>query len=159
VSDTRHEWNEASAREVIAAHVSVPGGLLPALHSIQGEFGCIPQQAIAFLAHEFNLSRADVYGVVTFYHDFRLDGPGGKHVLKLCRSEACQAVGAEALAELAKERLGVGWRQTTSDKQWTLEPVFCLGLCASGPSAICDGELVAKLSAEKLETLLSRGTP
>jgi formate dehydrogenase subunit gamma len=137
--------------------VHEPGGLLPALHALQSEFGCVPQEAIAFLAREFNLSRADVYGVATFYHDFRIDEPAGKHVLKLCRSEACQAVGADALAELAKEKLGVGWRQTTPDNRWTLEPVFCLGLCASGPSAICDGELVAKLSAEKLEILLSKG--
>src|ERR1700733_11400568 len=86
------EWNETRAREVITPHLSVQGGLLPALHAVQQTFGFIPGPAIALLAHEFNLSRAEVHGVATFYHDFRHGGPAGRHVLKLCRGEACQAV-------------------------------------------------------------------
>jgi len=151
------EWNEGHARALIGAHVASPGGLLPALHAIQAQFGWVPRPAIGLLAKEFNLSRAEVYGVTTFYHDFRVEGPAGRHVLKLCRGEACQAVGADTLASVIKERLRVDWRQTSEDGEWTLEPVFCLGLCACGPSAMLDAEPVARLSAEKLETLLEKG--
>jgi formate dehydrogenase subunit gamma len=153
------EWDEARAREVISAHRAAPGGLLPALRAIQAEFGHIPKPAIGFLGKEFNVSRAEVFGVATFYHDFRLDGPAGQHVLKLCRGEACQAVGADALASLAKQRLCVDWHQTTTDRKWTLEPVFCLGLCACAPSALLDGEPVARLSAERLGGLLAKDPP
>lgn len=127
---------------------------MPALHAVQAEFGHIPKPAIAFLADAFNLSRAEVYGVATFYHDFRLDCPAGRHVLKLCRAEACQAVGGDAIATCAKEYLKLDWRETGPDGEWTLDPVFCLGLCASGPSAMIDGTLVAALTPEKLRTLL-----
>ncbi len=137
-------------------HLAAPGGLLPALQSVQAEFGFIPEQAIGFLAHELNLSRAEVYGVATFYHDFRLEGPAGRHVLKLCRGEACQAVGADEVAAGAKEQLKLEWRATGADGEWTLEPVFCLGLCACGPSGMIDGELVARLTPEKLRVLLGK---
>lgn len=157
MSDQVSEWNETRAQALIEAHVASPGGLLPALQAVQAEFGCIPKPAMGLLAKEFNLSRAEVYGVATFYHDFRLDGPAGRHVLKLCRGEACQAVGADATASLAREKLRIDWRQTTADGEWTLEPVFCLGLCACGPSAMLDGEPLARLSAERLESLLAKG--
>src|SRR5262245_60615511 len=125
-------WNEAQARDLVAPCVAMEGGLLPALHALQGEFGFIHNPAIALLADLFNISRADVFGVVTFYHDFRTDHPPGRHVLKLCRAEACQAVGADALAAQAQEKLRIKWGETSADKNWTLQPVFCLGLCASG---------------------------
>ena len=128
--------------------------MLPSLQAIQKEFGWIPKPAIGWLAQELNLSRAEVYGAASFYHDFRLDGPAGRHVLKLCRAEACQAVGADAVADCARQRLGVDWHGTSSDGSWTLEPVYCLGLCASGPSAMLDGELAAALSPEKLLALI-----
>lgn len=147
-------WNEERAHAVIAPHVRIPGGLLPALHSLQVEFGWIPKPAIALLAHEFNLSRAEVYGTASFYHDFRLEGPAGKHVLKLCRAEACQSVGGEKLAAAIKQHLKLDWNETGADGAWTLEPVFCLGLCASGPSAMIDGEPAARLDAEKLTAIL-----
>jgi formate dehydrogenase subunit gamma len=159
VSDLASEWDDVCARELIGGHTAAPGGLLPALHAIQSEYGFIPKAAIGLLAKEFNVSRAEIYGVATFYHDFRLDGPAGQHVLKLCRGEACQAVGADALANLAKETLRIDWRQTTPDKEWTLDPVFCLGLCACGPSALLDGEPVARLSLENLGAILAKGTP
>jgi formate dehydrogenase subunit gamma len=145
-------WNEDRAREVVAPLASVRGGLLPALQAIQDEFGFIPKPAIVMLAHIFNVTRAEVFGVASFYHDFRLDGPAGRHVLKLCRSEACQAVGADSLADATKAHLKISWHETSGE--WTLEPVFCLGLCASGPSAMIDGEPVAGLNAEKLFALL-----
>jgi formate dehydrogenase subunit gamma len=147
-------WNEAQARELAAPCVAMEGGLLPALHALQGEFGFIPNPAIALLADLFNLSRADVFGVVTFYHDFRTDEPPGRHVLKLCRAEACQAVGGEAVAASAHQKLGIAWGETSPDKNWTLQQVFCLGLCASGPSALLDDEPVGGLTAEKLASLL-----
>jgi formate dehydrogenase subunit gamma len=148
------EWSEARARVIVAPFVAIPGGLLPALHALQAEFGWIPKPAIALLAHEFNLSRAEVFGTASFYHDFRLDGPAGRHVLKLCRAEACQANGCEALAAAAQKHLGCSWHETTADGGWTLEPVFCLGLCASGPSAMIDGEPAARLDETKLIAVL-----
>jgi formate dehydrogenase subunit gamma len=147
-------WNEDDAKRVIALHVSTPGGLLPALRAIQDEFGFIGKPAIALLAHVFNVTRAEVFGVATFYHDFRLEGPSGRHVLRLCRAEACQAVGAESVAEAAKAHLKVSWGETCASGEWTLEPVFCLGLCASGPAVMIDGEPVARVSAEQLIALL-----
>jgi len=159
-SDTTEpsDWDKERCRELIARHVRTEGGLLPALHAVQAEFGFISKPAIALLAHEFNLSRADVFGAASFYHDFRLEKPCGKHVLKLCRAEACQAVGADAVAEATRAHLGASWHETTADGEWTLEPVFCLGLCASGPSAMIDGEPVARLDAEKLRALLDEAT-
>jgi formate dehydrogenase subunit gamma len=148
------EWNETRAHEAIAPHRSVQGGLLPALHAIQEIFGFVPGPAIGVLAHEFNLSRAEVHGVATFYHDFRHGAPAGRHVLKLCRGEACQAVGADALAASARKQLDLDWHATGTNGEWTLEPVFCLGLCACGPSAMIDGELAARLTPETLRALI-----
>ena len=149
-----HSWSKDKAALAIAPHVRQPGGLLPALHALQAEFGWIPKPAMAFLANEFNLSRAEVFGAASFYHDFRLEGPAGRHVLKLCRAEACQSVGAEKLAAQIKQHLGLNWNETSADGEWTLEPVFCLGLCASGPSAMIDGEPAARLDAQKLTAIL-----
>src|SRR5262245_19866670 len=113
----------------IAAHKDELGALLPVLHAIQDQLGFIPADAVPKVADALNLSRADVHGVITFYHDFRHDPPG-RHVLKLCRAEACQSMGAEALVAHARKRLGVDFRQTTRDGAITLEPVYCLGNCA-----------------------------
>lgn len=127
---------------------------MPALHALQAGFGCVPKPAIALLADVFNISRAEVHGVVTFYHDFR-EAPAGRHVLKLCRAEACQSVGAVALAEAAKKELGLDWGETSADGRWTLEPVFCLGLCACGPAALLDGEPKARLDDAGLKGLIA----
>jgi formate dehydrogenase subunit gamma len=105
------------------------------------------------LADALNLSRAEVHGVVTFYHDFRRE-PAGRHVLKICRAEACQAMGGEALVARAEDRLGVACGSTSADGRVTLEPVYCLGLCATGPSAMVDGKVVGRLTARKLDALL-----
>jgi formate dehydrogenase subunit gamma len=146
-------WNAERARAVISARTSEEGGLLPALQDLQAEFGFIPDAAIALVADIFNISRADVVGVVSFYHDFRRV-PAGRHVLKLCRAEACQAVGGDTLAAEVQARLRVNWHETTADGRLTVEPVFCLGLCASGPSALLDGEPVARLTREKIHALV-----
>jgi formate dehydrogenase subunit gamma len=150
------EWNEQRAHEIVAPHARNPGGLLPALHALQAEFGWIPKPAIALLAHAFNFSRAEVFGTASFYHDFRLERPAGRHVLKLCRAEACQAVGAESVAAGVKRHLQLDWNETSNDGEWTLEPVFCLGLCASGPSAMIDGEPAARLDEARLIGILDK---
>ncbi|CDM59529.1 MULTISPECIES: formate dehydrogenase subunit gamma [Rhizobium] len=130
------------------------GPLLPILHEIQDEFGYVPQEALPVIAGELNLSRAEVHGVVTFYHDYR-DHPAGRHVLKVCRAEACQSMGGDALAERVKALLGVDWHGTTPDGAITLEPVFCLGLCSCSPSAMMDDEVHGRLDAADLEALIS----
>jgi formate dehydrogenase subunit gamma len=142
------------AEEIVSRHAGMPGGLLPALHEIQKVFGHVPRAALALLAKGFNITEAETYGVASFYHDFRLDRPAGRHVLKLCRAEACQAVGADALAAHVKEKLKLDWGGTTADGAWTLEPVFCLGLCACGPSAMIDGEVHARLDNDAVDRLV-----
>ncbi len=127
---------------------------MPALHALQQHFGCIPKPAVTLLADVFNISRAEVYGVVTFYRDFHQE-PRGHHVLKLCRAEACQAVGAAALANVAKKELDLDWNETSADGRWTLEPVFCLGLCACGPAALLDGEPKGHLDDGTLKALIA----
>ena len=117
-------------------------------------FGHVPREAIAILAKAFNLTEAETYGVASFYHDFRLDGPSGRHVLKLCRAEACQSAGGDPLAARAEARLGVRFGSTASDGSVTLEPVYCLGLCAVAPSAMLDGRLVGRLDEPRLDALL-----
>lgn len=141
------------ADEIAAAHLALEGPLLPILHAVQHEFGHIPDAAIPRIADRLNISKAEVHGVVSFYHDFRTD-PAGRHVVKLCRAEACQAMGADALVAQAETRLGVAMHETTRDGAVTLEPVFCLGLCACGPAAMIDGRIVARLDADRLDALL-----
>jgi formate dehydrogenase subunit gamma len=142
------------AQAVIDSLKSLEGPLLPILHGIQDEFGYVPQDVLPLIALELNLSRAEVHGVMSFYHDYR-DHPTGRHVLKLCRAEACQSMGADRLAARVKELLGIDFHQTTLDGSVTLEPVFCLGLCACGPSAMLDGELHARLDDAAVEALVA----
>ena len=130
--------------EILAAHSGLEGPLLPILHAIQAEFGHVPQSAIPQIAAALTISKAEVHGVISFYHDFR-EAPAGRHVLKLCRAEACQTMGADAVADRIKAARGIGWHETTADGRVTLEPVFCLGLCACGPAAMVDGRLVGRV--------------
>ena len=163
-----HEpWNAERATSIIAgfaaSHRSADGALapdatrqtlaLPILHALQHVFGCVPPQAEPLIAAHLNISRADLHGVVSFYHDFRR-APPGRHVLRLCRAEACQSVGAETIAQSVRSVLGIDWHDTTTDGTVTLEPVFCLGLCASGPAALLDGQPVGRLSALGARDLL-----
>jgi formate dehydrogenase subunit gamma len=129
--------------EILADHQGLEGPLLPILHAVQVAFGHVPEVAVPQIAKALGLSKAEVHGVVSFYHDFR-EAPAGRHVLKLCRAEACQAVGADAVAGRIKAALGIDWHETTPDGRVTLEPVFCLGLCACGPAALVDGRLVGR---------------
>lgn len=147
-------WNAARAQEIILQHKEQDGATIPILHALQREFGYVPKLSVPMIAAALNLSRAEVHGVVTFYPDFRRE-PAGRHVLKLCRAEACQACGGDALAAHAEARLGVKRGNTTSNEGVTLEAVYCLGLCATAPSAMFDGRLVGRLDAKKLDTLLT----
>jgi formate dehydrogenase subunit gamma len=130
------------------------GALLPILHAIQDTLGHVPPSAVPAIAAALNLSRAEVHGVVSFYHHFRT-APPGRHVVQLCRAEACQSMGAEALAARLRERLGIDFHQTTADGRITLEPVYCLGQCACAPAALVDGEVHGRLSDERAADLLA----
>jgi formate dehydrogenase subunit gamma len=146
-------WSEARGAEIIAAHVGQDGAALPILHALQAAFGCVPAAAVPMIAQALNLTRAEVHGIVSFYHEFR-SHPPGRHVLKLCRAEACQSLGADALAAHLRDRRDVDWHGTTGDGALTLEPVFCLGLCAVGPSALLDGRPLGRLDAARIEAEL-----
>ena len=147
-------WSAQRAQEIIIEHSGQDGATLPILHALQDAFGCIPEPAVPMVAEALNLSRAEVHGVVTFYHDYRRE-PAGRHVLKLCRAEACQSRGGDALAERAQARLGMELGETSANGKVTLEPVYCLGLCATAPSAMLDGRVVGRLDAAKLDGLLT----
>lgn len=147
------KWDNVRAQEIIAAHASLDGPALPVLHALQMEFGYIPNDAVPLVASILNLSRAEVHGTVTFYHDFRRT-PAGKHVLKLCRAEACQAMNGSEIARGLLERLGIGWGETTSDGTLTVEGVYCLGLCACAPSALFDGQPRGRLDQEMLDAVV-----
>lgn len=146
-------WNEARAAEIIAEHAGLEGASLPILHALQHAFGCVPADAVPMVAKALNLTRAEVHGIVTFYHEFRRTPPG-RHVLRLCRAEACQSVGADKVAADVRARLGVDWHETTADGAVTLEPVFCLGLCAVAPAALLDETPLCWLDGDKLAAAL-----
>ncbi len=146
--------DEAVIRDEIRSQLHLEGPLLPILHRLQGAFGVIPEAAVPMIADALNISRAEVHGVVSFYHDFRTV-PAGRHVVKVCRAEACKAMGVDAIAEGALARLGLEWHGTSANGAVTVEPVYCLGLCACGPAAMVDGtELVGRLDEARLAGLL-----
>jgi formate dehydrogenase subunit gamma len=147
-------WSEKRGGEVVAAHNRGEGPMLPILHALQETFGHVPREAVPMVAEALNLSRAEVHGVVTFYHDYR-SAPAGRHVVKLCRAEACQAMGGEDLVARAEAKLNVTCGNTSADGRVTLEPIYCLGLCATAPSAMVDGRIVGRLDAAKLDAILN----
>jgi formate dehydrogenase subunit gamma len=150
----RHEpWNAERASEIIARFRHLEGAALPILHALQETFGCVPDEAVPLVAQALNLSRAEIHGTVTFYHDFRKQ-PAGRRVLKLCRAESCQAAGGDALAARAEAKLGVAMGETTLDNRVTLEPVYCLGLCHSSPAAMLDKHVFGMLDEAKLDQLV-----
>lgn len=140
---------------LIAPLVGLPGALLPVLHAIQDGLGFIPPAAVGLIAERLNLSRADVHGALSFYRDFH-QLPRGRHVVQLCRAEACQAVGAVALETHAKQALGCDMHGTTADGAVTLEPVYCLGNCACGPSLKIGDELHGRVDAARFDALIER---
>jgi len=132
----------------------VPGGLLPLLHAIQDDIGYIPPTSVETIARGLNLSRAEVHGVISFYHDFRSE-PAGRHVLQICRAEACQAMGSRELEAHAKNTLGIDYGGTTADGAISLEPVYCLGNCACSPSVRIDDSIHARVDAARLDALIA----
>src|ERR1700704_4954352 len=147
-------WDAARGAEIIAQHTHLEGATLVILHALQEAFGYVPEPAIPMIASALNLSRAEVHGVFTFYHDFRRE-PAGRHSFSTCRAEACQAAGGDALAARAEAKLGIAIGNTTADERMTLEPIYCLGLCATAPSAMLDGRLIGRLDEKRLDALVA----
>lgn len=140
--------------EIIADLVALPGALLPILHRVQERLGYVPPAAIPVIAKALNLSRAEVHGVATFYHDFR-SAPPGRRVVKVCRAEACQSMGAERLIAHAVQSLGTELGTTRADGAFTLEPIYCLGNCALSPAATIDGRIHGRLTPERFDALVA----
>ena len=147
-----------SVRRIVGDLKGRPGPLIEVLHAIQAELGYVPPAAVPLVAAELNLSRAEVHGVVSFYHFFRSRAPGA-HTVSVCRAESCQAVGAEALAAHARRRLGVDFHETTPDGRFSLEPIYCLGNCACSPAVMIDGQLHGRVSPERFDALLAGVDP
>ncbi|MGH6889078.1 MAG: NAD(P)H-dependent oxidoreductase subunit E [Rhizomicrobium sp.] len=146
-------WNEEQAHAIVAAQQI--HGLLAVLSALNEAYGYLHRDAISLVAKALNLSRAEVHGVASFYHDFR-ERPPGQHVLKLCAAEACQAMGGDALAAHAVRELGIGFGETTGDEALTLERVYCLGLCACAPAALFDDEPHARLDGNAVSSLIAQ---
>ena len=146
-------WNATRAAAIVAGLQSLEGATLPILHALQEAFGYVDAQAVPMIADALNLSRAEVHGCLTFYHDFRREPPAGRHHVKLCRAEACQAMGSDRLHGEILSRMGCDWHGTSADGV-SVEPVYCLGLCANAPAALVDDEPLARLSAESLDAAL-----
>lgn len=150
---TQNTFDMAAVESIIAQRKEMPGALLPILHDIQSAIGYIPPSTVPAIADSLNISRAEVHGVITYYHFFR-QHPTGKHVVQICRAEACQARGCEDLASHAKALLGCDFHGTTDDGTFSLETVYCLGQCATGPTIQIDDDLYARVSKEKFNRLI-----
>jgi formate dehydrogenase subunit gamma len=151
------EPDSPAIREIVQPHLGRPGALLPMLHAVQRRFGYLPQCAVPTIAQMLNLSRAEVHGVVTFYHLFRTSPPG-RRTLYLCRAEACQSMGARELEQHVRAKLGIDFHDTTPDGGWTLEPVYCLGNCACSPAVMIDGMVHGRVTLERIDRLLEPAT-
>lgn len=144
----------ATVARLIAEHRHRPGALLPLLHALQEALGHVPDAVVPAIAEALNLSTAEVHGVITYYHFFRRT-PAGRQVVQICRAEACQACGADELMAQAERRLGCAAHQTSADGEWTLEPVYCLGLCAQSPAMQIGQQLHARVTPEKFDRLIA----
>jgi formate dehydrogenase subunit gamma len=149
------DWDAGAVARIVEDHRALDGPLLPILHALQDRHGYIDQRALPIIADQLNLTRAEVHGVVSFYHDFRSQPPG-RHVIKLCRAEACQSVGSERVARRLQEKLAIAMGETTPDGGITVENVYCLGNCALGPAALVDGKLHGRVDETLLLTLVRR---
>lgn len=147
-------WNAEEAARIIAEYSHLDGALLPMLHALHETFGYLPEAVTPMIGEALNQTRAEIHGVISFYSDFRREPPT-KHNLKLCRAEACQAAGGDALAAQAESRLGIAMGEETADRLVALEPVYCLGLCACAPSAMIDGRVVGRLDTDTMDSLLA----
>ncbi len=151
------DWTPDMIRQEVLTLKHKPGALLPILHAIQDRFGYIPKDAVPIIAEELQQTRADVHGVISFYHLFRSQPPGS-HVVQVCRAEACQAQGGRALERHIQDKLGVDYQHTSADYEFTLEPVYCLGNCACGPSISIDNKVYGRMSPQKFDQLADRLT-
>ena len=140
--------------EIVASLANKPGALMPVLHAVNDRFGYIPPDAVPAIARALNLSRAEVHGVISFYHDFRTK-PSGRKVIRVCRAESCQAMGAVALAEHIQARLGIKFGQTSANGDFTLEPVYCLGNCACSPAIVVGDDLHGRVTPERFDEIFS----
>lgn len=147
-----HPWDENAARTIIEDRSHLDGALMPVLHALQDAFGYVDSRSVPIIADILNLSRADVHGTISFYHEFRHQ-PAGRHVIRMCRAESCQAQGGRASENALREALNIDFGETTPDGACTLEAVYCLGNCMAGPSAQIDGELVARVTPKKAAKL------
>jgi formate dehydrogenase subunit gamma len=148
-------WDRAAVVAIVSALKHQPGALMPILRRIQDDLGWVPPESIPLIANELNLSRAEVHGVVSFYHDFRHEPPG-RNVVRVCRAESCQAMGAVALADHACKRLGVNFGGTSADGSFSLESVYCLGNCACSPAVVINGELIGRVTPARFDDAIAR---
>lgn len=146
-------WDHERAVTIVEQLKNLPGALLPILHALQEEFGYVDSSVVPAIASALNISRADVHGTISFYHDFR-HAPPGKHVLKICRAEACQSMGCDAVIDHVEKRLGASLGQTTADGNFTLDAVYCLGNCALSPAAMMDGKPYGRVSTQVADFLI-----
>lgn len=151
--NTAQSWDAERALTRIRELQRLPGALLPILHALQEDFGYVDKAAVPLIAEALNLSHAEVHGVISFYHDFR-HAPPGRHILRLCRAESCQSMGCENMIQHVEKRLGAKMGQTTADRGFTLEPVYCLGNCALSPAVMLDGKLYGRVSPEVADFLI-----
>lgn len=147
-------WDNGAALSIVQEKKNLDGALMPILHALNDEFGYVDASVVPVIAEELNLSRAEVHGVLTFYHDFRKH-PAGAHVVKICRAEACQSMQGRELEDHVKSRLGIDFHGTTPDGKVTLEPVYCLGLCACSPSMMIDGKLHGRVTPQRFDALMA----
>jgi formate dehydrogenase subunit gamma len=147
------QWDREAVQGILASLKDRPGALLPILHSIQDALGYVPPDSVPLIASELNLSRAEVHGVITFYHYFR-DTPPGKQTIYICRAESCQSMGSEALESHVKQHLGVDYHETTADGVFSLEPVYCLGNCACSPSIMIDNEVYGRVTPQRFDDII-----
>ncbi|MCT2531239.1 formate dehydrogenase subunit gamma [SAR92 clade bacterium H921] len=146
--------NTADISHLVTQFKAVPGGLLPLLHAIQAELGYVPDSVVPSIATGLNLSRAEVHGVISFYHDFKTH-PVGRNTVQICRAEACQSMGSRSLEAHAKETLGIDYHQTTADGSITLQEVFCLGNCACSPSVRINNDVFARVDQDRFDELVA----
>lgn len=152
-ADVAELWDVEGVQSILARNKDLPGRLLPVLHEVQDSIGYIPPDAVPMIAQGLNLSRAEVHGVITYYPHFRQHRPG-KHVVQVCRAEACQSVGSDALEAHAKKSLCCSFHENSADGSVTLEPVYCLGHCAVGPNIVIDDEVHTHVTPERFDALL-----
>lgn len=152
---TEQHWDRETVRRILSSLKDKPGALLPVLHGIQDALGYVPPGSVPMIATELNLSRAEVHGVITFYHYFR-DTPPGKRTIHVCRAESCQAMNSETLEFHVKKRLGIDYHETSADGAFSLEPVYCLGNCACSPSIMIDQEVYGRVTPERFDDIIDQ---